>query len=97
MAPPPFSTPPLDLELIPEEIHVWRASLDEPTVRLQILLQTLSLDKRIRADRFHFEKYRKALKRISEEEISEEIFREVCTSLNINSEDILDAIESMVT
>lgn len=54
-----FSPPPLDLELATNEIHVWRASLDQPLSRFHRLRQTLSMDERMRAERFHFEQDRK--------------------------------------
>ena len=50
-----FSPPPLDLELATNEIHAWRASLDQPISRFYKLRQTLSMDERMRAERFHFE------------------------------------------
>lgn len=56
---PSFIPPPLDLELAPHEIHVWCASLDQPLSRFQMLSQTLSLDERTKAQRFHFEQDRK--------------------------------------
>ena len=59
MPSPSFVPPPLDLELTPGEIHAWSACLDQSVSRFQILLQTLSLDERMRAERFHFEKHRK--------------------------------------
>jgi len=36
------------------EVHVWRAPLDWPLPRVQLLQQTLSEDEGQRADRFHF-------------------------------------------
>lgn len=56
---PLFSPPPLNLELAPDEIHVWYASLDHPVPRFQGLAQLLSSDERMKAERFHFEKDRK--------------------------------------
>ena len=52
---PSFSPPPLDLELKTNEIHVWRASLEQSVSRFQMLSQTLSPDERMRAERFHFD------------------------------------------
>ena len=59
MPSPSFSPPPLDLELKTDEIHVWCASLDQPVSQFQRLRQTLSIDERMRAERFHFEQDRK--------------------------------------
>lgn len=42
-----------------DEVHVWRASLDQPPDVYQSLLQTLAADERQRAERFHFEKDRR--------------------------------------
>ena len=56
---PSFSPPPLDLALTSDEIHVWCAPLDLSVSRFEMLSQTLSLDERMRAERFHFEKDRK--------------------------------------
>src|SRR4051812_19296975 len=50
--------PPVDLPLLREEIHVWRAALDLPTARVQSLQQTLSTDELGRAERFYFKKDR---------------------------------------
>src|SRR5882672_8320794 len=47
--PPP---PPLDLELAPDEIHVWIVSLDVPADRLTWLRSLLNADELARADRF---------------------------------------------
>ena len=56
---PFFSHPPLDLELKTDEIHVWRASLDQSISQSRRLRKILSMDERIRAERFHFEQDRK--------------------------------------
>jgi len=58
MLSPSFSSPPLDLALRPDEIHVWSTSLDQPVSRFRMLSQTLSLDEHLRAERFHFERDR---------------------------------------
>jgi 4'-phosphopantetheinyl transferase len=42
----------LDRELTTDEIHIWCVSLDQPLSRFQRLL---SMDERMRAERFHFE------------------------------------------
>jgi 4'-phosphopantetheinyl transferase len=54
-----FSPPPLDLELKSDEIHVWRASLDQSVSQFYRLRETLSTDERMRAERFYFERDRK--------------------------------------
>jgi len=59
MPSPSFSPPPFDQDLPAGEIHVWRASLDQPEFQFQRLKQTLSMDERMRAERFHFEQDRK--------------------------------------
>lgn len=50
--------PPLDLELAPNEIHIWHARLDQPQAVSNRLIQLLSKDERSRAGRFHFEQDR---------------------------------------
>ena len=59
MPSPLFNNPPLDLELKSDEIHVWRASLDQSVSQFHRLRQILSMDERMRAERFHFEQDRK--------------------------------------
>ena len=54
-----FRSPPLDLELKIDEIHVWCASLDQPVSQYHKLSYMLSLDECMRAERFHFKKDRK--------------------------------------
>lgn len=49
----------MDFEITPDEVHIWCTSLDQPEPRFHILSQTLSVDDRIRAERFYFEKDRK--------------------------------------
>jgi len=46
-----------DLSLPPQEVHVWRASLDQPAL-LADFFATLSPDEQKRAARFHFQKDR---------------------------------------
>jgi 4'-phosphopantetheinyl transferase len=41
-----------------DEIHVWRASLDQTPSRIQSFLRNLAADERARAARFHFERDR---------------------------------------
>lgn len=51
--------PPVDVVLLSHDVHVWRASLEQPTEQVQKLAETLSEDERIRAERFYFERDRK--------------------------------------
>lgn len=51
--------PPVDLMLLNHDVHVWRASLEQPAEQVQKLAQTLSEDERIRAERFYFERDKK--------------------------------------
>ena len=50
--------PPKPLKLGSDEVHVWRALLDQPVSRRQDLEHFLSVDERNRAERFHFQKDR---------------------------------------
>lgn len=50
--------PPEDLTLKEDQVHVWRASLEQPEASIQNLGQTLPADEIARAGRFHFEKDR---------------------------------------
>jgi 4'-phosphopantetheinyl transferase len=50
---------PLSLRLAPDEVHVWRFSLDRTDVELARLAKTLSAEERGRAARFHFERDRR--------------------------------------
>ena len=54
-----WKIPQSELTLAEKDIHVWRADLDLPLIGFQKLYQTLSVDERVRAKRFHFEKDRK--------------------------------------
>lgn len=47
------------LSLSQADVHVWSASQDEPTYPMEQLWQTLSIDERQRATRFHFERDRR--------------------------------------
>jgi 4'-phosphopantetheinyl transferase len=55
---PAWDWPPRELALGDDEVHVWRAWLDQPASRLPTLLDTLTLDERARAARFHFQRDR---------------------------------------
>ncbi|MEB3220232.1 MAG: 4'-phosphopantetheinyl transferase superfamily protein [Nostocales cyanobacterium 94392] len=48
---------PTDIKLLANEVHVWRASLDEVKPSLEYLTQMLSEDELVRAKRFHFEQH----------------------------------------
>ena len=50
-----WSPPPTDLTLSGDDVHVWRAALDQPEWRIRQLASTLSADERARAARFYFE------------------------------------------
>lgn len=50
---------PADLKLSENQVHVWRAGLDLPTLQIEKLAQTLSPDEAERANRFYFERDRK--------------------------------------
>lgn len=51
--------PPAHLTLSSNDVHVWRATLDQPAGRVRQLAQTLSEEERMRAEHFHFEQDRK--------------------------------------
>jgi 4'-phosphopantetheinyl transferase len=55
---PSWSLPPEKIILGSNEVHVWRASLDEFPSQIDILLHTLATDERKRADRFYFQRDR---------------------------------------
>ncbi len=55
-----WAQPPANVVATNDEIHVWRASLDLPDPYVCQFRQTLADDEQQRADRFHFEKDRKA-------------------------------------
>ena len=54
-----WSESPSSLSLSGGEVHVWRASLEQPPEVVQRLLRTLDTDEQTRAGRFHFEKHRR--------------------------------------
>ena len=49
-----WRTPPRDLLLRDDEIHVWAAFVDQPPTFVSRMLRVLSSDERARAERFHF-------------------------------------------
>jgi 4'-phosphopantetheinyl transferase len=51
-------SPPTDLQLNNQEVHIWQTHLDVADELLQTLAKTLSEDEKIRADRFYFEQHR---------------------------------------
>ena len=53
-----WSLPFVPPTLADNEVHVWRASLEQPPMLRHRLLETLSADERERAGRFHFAKDR---------------------------------------
>ncbi len=48
--------PPEDSTLLEDEVHIWRASLEQPEATIQNLRQMLAADELAKAGRFHFEK-----------------------------------------
>lgn len=50
--------PPVDFKLSADEIHIWFGVLDQPESEYSGFIQMLSIDERIRAGRFHFQKDR---------------------------------------
>jgi 4'-phosphopantetheinyl transferase len=50
--------PPKVLRLGSDEVHVWRAHLDQDASQIDSYLSTLSIDERARADRFYFQRDR---------------------------------------
>lgn len=54
-----WSTPPQDLRLKPNEVHVWRVCLDVADSTVEYLLPILCVTERQRAERFRFQKDRK--------------------------------------
>lgn len=51
-----WGEPPAQTVASYDQIHVWRASLDQPTEQVRGLAESLSADERERAARFHFER-----------------------------------------
>ena len=54
-----FELPPLDLQLVADEIHIWMGDLDQAAAVHYQFLQMLSVDEHMRAGRFHFERDQK--------------------------------------
>jgi len=54
-----FSRPPEVLKLANDEIHVWRASFEQPAEHIRQLASVLSANERSRAERFRFERDRR--------------------------------------
>lgn len=54
-----FALPPSDLALSSDEIHIWLADLDQSESQLHKLIQTLSVEERMRAEKYLFERDRK--------------------------------------
>ncbi len=55
---PPWRAPPATLVLGSDEVHVWRATLDQTPSRVQSFLRSLASDEHARAERFYFERDR---------------------------------------
>ena len=53
--PTPWGFPPATIILGSNEVHVWRASLDEAPAQIDSFLHTLAADERTRAERFYFQ------------------------------------------
>jgi 4'-phosphopantetheinyl transferase len=53
-----WNPPPADLKLGPDEVHVWRASLNSSTASIESLLEILDPDEQRRADKYHFKRDR---------------------------------------
>jgi 4'-phosphopantetheinyl transferase len=54
----PWRSPPETLVLGCDEVHVWRATLDQTPTQIQSFLHNLAADEQARAERFYFEKDR---------------------------------------
>ncbi|NES25499.1 MAG: 4'-phosphopantetheinyl transferase, partial [Symploca sp. SIO3E6] len=54
-----WQSPPNNLMLSEDDVHIWRAQLDLPAEQIQQLADTLSTDEQQRADRFYFDKDKK--------------------------------------
>src|SRR5205823_2761674 len=54
----PWNPPPKNLKLLENEVHIWRAFLEQPLALIQNLQQFLISEEVTRAQRFYFEKDR---------------------------------------
>jgi 4'-phosphopantetheinyl transferase len=52
-------SPPAELTLSTDDVHVWRASLDQPATYVRQLAQILCPDERERAGRFYYDRHRR--------------------------------------
>jgi 4'-phosphopantetheinyl transferase len=50
-----WNVPPGDYALLRNEVHIWRALLDQPQGSLNLFHEALSAEERAQAERFHFE------------------------------------------
>lgn len=55
---PPWSVPPETFILGSDEVHVWRATLDQPASQIESFRRTLAADEHARAERFYFQRDR---------------------------------------
>jgi 4'-phosphopantetheinyl transferase len=55
---PPWRTPPERLVLGYDEVHVWRATLDQPRSQVQSFFSSLAADEQARGERYYFERDR---------------------------------------
>src|SRR5208282_4449617 len=55
---PLWRAPPETLVLGPDEVHVWRATLDQTRSQIQNFRHSLAADEQARAERFYFERDR---------------------------------------
>jgi 4'-phosphopantetheinyl transferase len=55
---PPWRSPPETLVLGCDEVHVWRATLDQTPSQIQSFLHNLAADEQTRAERLYFERDR---------------------------------------
>ena len=55
---PPWRSPPKTLVLGCDEVHVWRATLDQTSSQIQSFLRNLAADEQARAEQFYFKRDR---------------------------------------
>ena len=55
---PPWRAPPETLALGCDEVHVWRATLDQTSSQIQSFRHNLAADEQTRAEQFRFERHR---------------------------------------